>query len=379
MKIISSIALDGRSAGSWYAIETAKRLQARGHEILFLPRPRGKTIDMARDAGLNVIDDIDLEVKSLGVMRRNLARLRKLLNEQRPDVVLAHWGEDHTFWGLAKTFAGHKPVLIRVRALDPKPPKRHPLSKWLHRGPTDCVVTVNSTLYTAYQTRLHLSPDKVRIIEDSVDPERFTNVAAAPYRLSELGIDTNGPVIVLLARFSPVKGHRILLSAMARVRDKHPDAHFLWLGFPSEYNTEMFKRWFVEGNLLDTVTVVDTFQDNLPELLMACTVGLVTSVGSESVSRSLLEYFACGLPAVATEVGGIPDLMRRGDFGVMVPPERPAALADGICRLLDDREHARACGQRAQEYVMQNCTWDQRLDEWETLLHESIHDVPSRQ
>jgi glycosyltransferase involved in cell wall biosynthesis len=378
MKIISSIALDGRSAGSWYAIETAKRLQARGHEILFVPRPRGQTIDMARDAGLDVVDDIDLEIKSLGAMRRNLSRLRKLLSEHRPDVVLAHWGEDHSFWGLAKTFSSRKPVLIRVRALDPKPPKRHPLSKWLHHRPTDIVVTVNSTLYTAYQTRLNLSPDKVRIIEGGIDPAQYADAAAAPQRLAELGISANGPVIVLLARFSPIKGHRILLSAMARVRDKHPNAHFLWLGLPSEYNAGMFKRWFVEGNLLDAVTVIDEFQDNLPELLMACQVGLVTSVGSESVSRSLLEYFACGLSAVATEVGGIPDLMRRGDFGVLVPPEQPRALADGICRLLDDRDYGRACGHSAREYVMQNCTWDQRVDEWETLLNESVHEVHNR-
>jgi glycosyltransferase involved in cell wall biosynthesis len=240
------------------------------------------------------------------------------------------------------------------------------------------VVTVNSTLYTAYQTRLHLSPDSVRIIEGGIDPAQYTGAAAAPQRLAELGINTNGPVIVLLARFSPVKGHRILLSAMARVREKYPDAHFLWLGFPSEYNADMFKRWFVEGNLLDAVTVIDEFQDNLPELLMACTIGLVTSVGSESVSRALLEYFACALPAVATEVGGVPDLMRRGDFGVLVPPEQPRALADGICRLLDDPEHARTCGNRAREYVMQNCTWDQRVDEWETLLNESVPEVHNR-
>jgi len=114
-------------------------------------------------------------------------------------------------------------------------------------------------------------------------------------------------------------------------------------------------------------------QDNLPAILASCAVGVVSSVGSESISRALLEYFACGLPAVATDVGGIPDLMGRGDFGVLVPPEKPVPLAAGIIKLLEDRDHAGASGQRARDYVTRNCTWDQRADEWESVLNEIVH------
>jgi glycosyltransferase involved in cell wall biosynthesis len=159
---------------------------------------------------------------------------------------------------------------------------------------------------------------------------------------------------------------------MSRVKDKRPDAHFLWIGFPSEYTADMFKRWFVEGNLVESVTVVDSIHADLPALLAACAVGVVSSVGSESVSRALLEYFACGLPAVATDVGGVTDLMKRGDFGVLVPPEKPEPLAEGIIQLLDNAERARACGARAREYVLRNCTWDQRVDEWEAVLREVV-------
>src|SRR3972149_7561414 len=136
MKIISSIALDGRSAGSWYAVEIAQRLQARGHDVLFIPRPTGQTIAMAHNAGLTVVDDLDLEEKSPRRRYRNLRRLTGFVHLYRPDAVLAHWGEDHTLWGLAKAVSKPRLALIRVRALDPKPPKRHPLSRWLPRGAT---------------------------------------------------------------------------------------------------------------------------------------------------------------------------------------------------------------------------------------------------
>ncbi len=375
MKIVVSIALDGRSAGSWYAIETARRFAARGHEVLFIPRPRGQTIASARDAGLKVVDDLDLEEKSPGKMYGNLRRITQIIGSFGPDVALAHWGEDHSLWGMAKAMRASKMALIRVRALDPKPPKRHPLSRWLNRRATDQIVTVNTRLHSAYRDRLKIPTDRLSIIEAGIDPKRWESVDADPAALRRIGVPTDRPVVVLLARFSPVKGHRIMLSALPRILDKHPKAHFLWIGLPSEYQAAMFKRWFVEGNLLDAVTVVDEYQSDLPAILKASTIGLVTSIGSESVSRSQLEYMAAGLPSVATDVGGIADLMGRGDFGRLVPPANPIALATAINELLDDEKRSGWMGQAAKDYVHTHCTWDQRVDQWEELLYRVVSRV----
>lgn len=390
MKIICSIALDGRSAGSWYAIETARRLAARGHQVLFLSRPSGKTIEAAREAGLRVVEGLDLEEKAPAKMYRNLRRVIGLIGEFGPDAVLAHWGEDHTMWGLAKAMRAPKLALIRVRALDPKPPKRHPLSIWLHRRATDMVVTVNTRLYSAYQSRLRIPPEKLQIIEAGIDeavwaggqsgrsgPNGLGGLSGLSGRgaLEEFGVPAGKPVVVLLARFSPVKGHRVFLSAMTRIRRQHPGAHFLWLGYPSQYDAAMFKRWFVEGNLLESVTVVDRFIPNVHDVLRECTLGVVSSIGSESVSRSLLEYFACGLPAVATDVGGVADLMGRGDFGIMVRPDDPAALAEAVIALLDDPKRAGWRGAAARDYVREHCGWEERIDAWEELLYRVVSRV----
>lgn len=366
MNILVSVTLDGRSAGTWYAVETAKRFQARGHDVLCVPRPQGKTIALARDAGLSVIDDCDLAVTSPKHVHANVKRLMRLAREYEPDVVLAHWGTDHILWALAKTIGRLKSPLIRVRALDPRPPKKHFLSQWLHRNPTDHVVTVNKRLYEAYRTRLRLPRERVSIIGPGIDPRPAGAGEVAD--VTRLGVPEGKTVVVLLARFSPVKGHRVLLKTIRQVIDRFPDCHFLWMGFPSEYNRELFQRWFVEANLMDHITVVDTFQPDVDPILRACTLGLVTSVGSESISRSLLEYFACGLPVVATDVGGVTDLMQRGEFGILVPPDDAAALADGIVRILERPDRGRSLGERARTYLSSNVTWDQRIDDWDNLL-----------
>ena len=374
MKIIASIALDGRSAGSWYAVETARRLQDRGHRLLFIPRPNGQTITMAREAGLQVIDDLDLEEKSPRRAYRNLRRLITLIGRFGPDVVLAHWGEDHALWGIAKSVSAPKLALIRVRALDPKPPKRHLLSRWLHRRATDLIVTSNEFLASSYRTRLKVPPDKLKIIPAGIDPSSWDN-SSSPDHLKTLGVPTGRPVIVLLARFSPVKGHRVMLSAIPLIANRHPEAHFLWLGYPSEYAADMFRRWFVEGNLTGRVTVVDSMIPNLYSVISQCALGVVASIGSESVSRSLLEYMLCGIPVVATNVGGVPDLMRQGEFGRLIPPDDARAMANAISDLLDNEPLRAECGRSARAHVLEHATWERRVDEWEDCLYRIVSRV----
>ncbi len=373
MKLIFSATLDGRNAGTWYAINTASRLQARGHEILFIPRPHGHTITMAREAGLRVIDDLDLEQKSPSRMYRNLRRLLALNREFQPDAVLAHWGEDHSLWGIAKSLSRRKPVLIRVRSLDPKLPSRHPLSRWLHRRATDMIVTSNERLASAYRTRLRIPTEKLKIISAGIEPGAWDGKPADPKHLTGLGVPTDCPIVVLLARFSPVKGHRVLLSAIPHIRRRHPNVHFLWLGYSSEYDAGMFRRWFVEGNLTKQITIVDTMIPDLFAVLSQCAIGVVASIGSESVSRSLLEYMQSGIPVVATDVGGVFDVMRQGEFGRLVPPDNAKALADGISDLLDSADARREMGRRAREYVLNYATWGQRVDDWENVLEQTVY------
>jgi len=375
MKIIASIALDGRSAGSWYAVETARRLQTRGHNVLFIPRPKGQTIAMAREAGLPVIDDLDLEEKSPKKMYRNLRRIIGLIGQFGPDVVLAHWGEDHALWGLAKSLHRRKPALIRVRTLDPKPPKRHPLSMWLHRKATDMIVTSNERLASAYRIRLKIPPERLHVIPAGIEPTLWDGNRGNRESLSKLGIPADCPIVILLARFSPVKGHRVMLSAIPHICRRHPNVHFLWLGFPSEYGADTFQRWFVEGNLTGQVTVVDSMIPDLYSVISQCAVGVVASLGSESVSRSLLEYMLCGIPVVATDVGGIPDLMRQGEFGRLVLPDDTKAMVQAISDLLDNPSLRVEYGKNARAHVLQHATWDQRVDEWEDLLHRTVSRV----
>ena len=151
--------------------------------------------------------------------------------------------------------------------------------------------------------------------------------------------------------------------------------HVLLVGYSKDYTVDQFKRWFVEGNLVDDFTVVDRLLPRLPALLSRCDLGVIASLGSETVSRSLLEYLASGLPAVATDVGGISDIMSRGEFGRLVPPDNANALADAIAELLADSNRRLRMANAGRNYVHSHCTWDQRVDQWEQVMYETIAQV----
>ncbi|HUU46085.1 MAG TPA: glycosyltransferase family 4 protein [Acidobacteriota bacterium] len=376
MKILISSVHAGRSAGTWYAIETARRLAARGHDIVYLPRPFPEELGRPRDAGLAVIDNLDLEQKGPARAYRNLRRLSRIIAELAPDAVLAYGGEDHAFWGLAKRlWARRRMALIRVRVLDPKAPKRHPLARWLNRSATDAHVTANSRHYQEYQHRLRVPPGKLRIIEAGIDPADFADLSDAAFAANEVTWPADRLAVVMVARFAPIKGYRVLLAAAGKVRRQHPEAHFFFVGYPLDYTKADLERWLVEANLVDAITIIDRRLPQLPALLSRCAVGVVASVGSETVSRSLLEYLASGLPVAATDVGGVPDLLARGAFGRLVPPDNADALAEAIGGLLADDAGRRASGAQGREYVLQNCTWEKRVDQWEDVLARTVANV----
>lgn len=375
MKIIVSATLGGGSAGTWYAIESARRLAARGHRVFYLSRPGDSSVSKSQAAGLTVIDQIDLEEKSPSRMYRNLRRLLGLISEIGPDVVLAHGGEDHAFWGLAKAIRAHELALIRVRTLDPKPPKRHPLSIWLHRKATDLVVTGNSRHHAAYHSRLGIPFDRLAIIEPGIEPEDFADLGEAAMDENDVTLPEGKHCVVMVARFAPIKGHRVLLAAAGRIKRQRDDVRFLFVGYEQAYTMESLRRWVVEANLQDSITVIGRMVPHLPALLSRCDLGVIASIGSETVSRSLLEYLGSGLPVVATDVGGIPDLLSRGDFGRRVRPDDASALAAAIVDMIDHPDQRTACGRNGRQYVLSHCTWDQRVDQWEEVLYRTVSRV----
>jgi len=224
-----------------------------------------------------------------------------------------------------------------------KRPYGHPGNRLLYRWLTDGVIVSSERVEGWVIRRLKVPPERVHRILSPVDVGQYKPSAPDPSLLNELGISEADPVILKIARLAPVKGHPILLEAMASIQKEFPRAKLVlvgnpWAGQPGEL-MEQARRLGIGDSVIFTGRRAD-----VSRFLACATVCVSSSIGSEENSRAVSEYMASGRPVVASAVGVIPELVVDGTTGVLVPHGDARALADGLTKILRNPEEARRMG-----------------------------------
>lgn len=194
---------------------------------------------------------------------------------------------------------------------------------------------------------LKYSPGKIRIIHNGVDPDGFqwTDDRSA---VSDLGVSQSDKVVGILAMLRPEKDHGTFLRAARLVIDRVPDAKFLIIG-DGPMRPEI-ERLIGELDLDDCVVLTGSRSD-VPDLLRAIDVFVLSSYTVECFPNALLEAMAAGRPAVCTAVGGVPEMIEEPATGYLVPPQDPGALADRLVQILSDSELAHRMGRAARARI----------------------------
>ena len=228
---------------------------------------------------------------------------------------------------------------------------------------------------------------KFRTVLNGVDIERFhpgrpRAAAEVPRRILYVG------------RLSPEKGVHVLLEAFSEVARRHP-AELRIIGpyhsAPAEFVRTLadqdqctrlkeactgsyrdYLSSLITPAIRDRVHFDDAVShDELPMCYQEADV-FVNASYTEGLSLSVLEAMACGVPVVATNVGGTPELIRDGTTGLLTPPGDPAAMAQAICRLLSHPSEGQSIGGAARRRVVERFSWDRvandLLREYKRLL-----------
>lgn len=193
----------------------------------------------------------------------------------------------------------------------------------------DAVVSPSRFLADQLVSRLGYPPERIEVIANGVEP---------PPPLPP------GDLVGTISLLEPVKGLDTFLRAAALVRERRPETRFAVYGTGTvQAQLEALARRLGLGEAL-------SFPGHVPvdEALATLRLYVLTSL-LENCPMSLLEAMAAGRPAVATAVGGVPEI--AGEAVPLVPPSDPAALAEEILRLLDSPELAAEVGRRGQERV----------------------------
>ncbi len=163
-----------------------------------------------------------------------------------------------------------------------------------------------------------------------------------------LGLAPEQTVIGTVARLEPVKGVRYLIAAAPSVLRAAPQARFLVVGDGAlRHQLENLARRLGVAEQ----TIFTGHKDHPLDWMAAMDVYVQPSL-NEGLGRTLVEAAVLGLPAVASRVCGIPDIVRHGRTGLLVPPGDPAALAEAVCRLAADPHLRQELGAAARAHVL---------------------------
>ena len=195
--------------------------------------------------------------------------------------------------------------------------------------------------------------ERAEVIYNGIDPERFAIVGEQTKLRRRLGLPESGVGICFVGRLTAAKGILELIAAFRAVQNTDPAAWLVVLG--DGPLRDKLASWVpaLQGRLILAGPVP---HERVAEYLNAANVFVLPSHG-EGVPVAMLEAMACGLPVVATAVGGIPEVLTDGVMGFLVRPQDLDALTERIGRLLTDAGLRRELGRAARKRIDDGFYW----------------------
>ena len=187
-------------------------------------------------------------------------------------------------------------------------------------------------------------PEQIAVVPLGVELDTFLSSGRRGELHAELGLSGDAPIVGIVGRIFPIKNHRRFLTAMASVATRRRDARFLIVG-DGTLRLEMEALARQLG--IESQTIFTGWRSDLARIYAAMSV-LVVSSDNEGTPMSAIEAMAAGVPVVATKVGGLPDLVRDGVTGVLVPPSDVEGMAGAVVTLLDDPARRARMGSAAR-------------------------------
>lgn len=352
------------------ATELGKKMADRGHEMHYITSSKPfRFLDVHPNIYFHEVKIEGYAVFKYPPYDIALAnRIAQVIEEQQLDLLHVHYAVPHAISAvLAKDMADSSIGIITtlhgtdVTILGYDPALRNTLSYGINKS--DRVTAVSDAL--KQETVELLDPmTEIQTIYNFIDEKKYYVQETGSLR-EELGISPDEKILIHISNFRKVKRIPDIIESFRLVREHHQVKLLLVGEGPEQFDLE---QDVVRQGLQDDVLFLGK-RDDLPELLSISHAMLLMSE-KEAFGLVLLEAFACGVPAVATEIGGIPEVVEDGWNGYLVPLGDSQAAAERIDRLFSDVQTYEQMKRHAVETASGRFSSEQIVSQYESLYYE---------
>jgi glycosyltransferase involved in cell wall biosynthesis len=334
----------GFAGGETQVLGLTLALAAGGHRAELICDPAGRLWERAMDAGIKchpirIRNAIDL---AAGV------KLRAILKRERYDVVHFHTSRAHSMAPLARSFGS---TLIVTRRMDYRP--NRVFAPYLFNRAVDGVVAISTGVADSLAAS-GVDRQRVTVVHSGVDCERFrppTSQERADSRRA-LNISDTDFVISAVGALEQRKGHRYLIEAIGVLAARPASSKVKCFIVGQGSIHKVLQGEIAVSRSLERIKLLGRVDDPR-EILWASDVFAMPSL-KEGLGVAALEAMASGLPVIASDVGGLREVVKDDSSGFVVPPANAGAIAAAIGRLAESAELRSQMGAAARARVVEN-------------------------
>ena len=276
----------------------------------------------------------------------------KVLREFRPTLIVSNTELNILAGVLARVFGVPSIARIHAQTLG-----RHGrIGRLYARGIARVfdALLCNSNSTARYLADLGVPASRLVVLENSVDTERFRPGAPTIQGRSELGATLSDFLVICVAHHSPIKGVHVLIDAFEQFAQRHEDVHLALVGTTTasvqrSYSDSLYARVLGSAVLRQCVTFHKP-NSRIHQVFPQADVVVQPSL-SEAFGRTAAEASSCGIPVIASDVGGLSEIIVNGRTGWLVPPGDAGALANALTEAYLDPAGRKERGQAGVEHV----------------------------
>ena len=278
---------------------------------------------------------------------RAFGKLRSIIQREHVELVFLINQPLTCFWGFIMSKYCRIPVIAAVhnKFIGEQSLKLR-LNRFLMNR-MDVILAVAQGQRDQLVTRQYIREDIVRVVYNGIDLDHFKPRVEREEQCRLLGLNSKAPIVGTVARLVHLKGVDVFLKAAEAVLKKFPSTQFVVVGDGPEAHE--LKRMSQALGIAPSVRFLGSRGD-VADTARVFNVGVLSS-RTEAFPMAILEYMSLSVPVVATNVGGVSEMVGHGETGLLISEDDPSALAGALEVLLSDRHKARKMGLQGRAKV----------------------------